>query len=293
MQKVLWASIIEVHPEVGNGYPADSISRTDLETMALMATSATDVMIHAQDLGIAFEDNAPVLQQLNLEVQTNEFVALLGSSGCGKSTLLRMIAGLATPTDGTLTVQYPEDESAQQSEQGFVFQDPTLLPWRTVEDNIRLPLELRGASREDQREAVQRSLELIGLAATDATKYPRMLSGGMRMRVSLARALVMQPRLLLLDEPFAALDDIMRQQLNEDLLQIWQQHPCTALFVTHNVAEAVFLSQRVMVMSHHPGTIVETIEIPFSYPRSPELRSDPEFARMVGEVATCLRNTVS
>ena len=292
MQKVLRASIIEVHPEVGIGYPADSISRTILETMALMATSTTDVMIHAQDLGIAFEDNAPVLQQLNLEVQTNEFVALLGSSGCGKSTLLRMIAGLTTPTEGTLTVQYPEDESAQQSEQGFVFQDPTLLPWRTVEDNIRLPLELRGASREAQIEAVQRSLELIGLAATDATKYPRMLSGGMRMRVSLARALVMQPRLLLLDEPFAALDDIMRQQLNEDLLQIWQQHPCTALFVTHNVAEAVFLSQRVMVMSHHPGKIVQTIEIPFSYPRLPELRSDLEFARMVSEVATCLRSTV-
>ncbi len=154
-------------------------------------------------------------------------------------------------------------------------------------------LEQRGLDAVEARDAVQRSLELIGLAATDATKYPRMLSGGMRMRVSLARALVMQPRLLLLDEPFAALDDIMRQQLNEDLLDIWQQHPCTALFVTHNVAEAVFLSQRVLVMSHHPGKIVETIDIPFPYPRVPGLRADPEFARLVGEVATCLRSTVA
>lgn len=258
-----------------------------------MATSATDVMIHAQDLGMTFEEGAPVLEQLNLEIPANEFVALLGSSGCGKSTLLRMIAGLTRPTHGTLTVQYPVDESTGQREQGFVFQDPTLLPWRTVEDNIRLPLELRGASGAAQQEAVQRSLELIGLTAADATKYPRMLSGGMRMRVSLARALVMKPRLLLLDEPFAALDDIMRQQLNEDLLDIWQQHPCTALFVTHNVAEAVFLSQRVLVMSRHPGSIVERIDIPFPYPRSPGLRSQPEFAQLVGEVAACLRNTVA
>ena len=258
-----------------------------------MATDVPELMIRAQGLGMTFGDNVPVLQGVDLEVQANEFVSLVGPSGCGKSTLLRLVAGLGKLTEGELLVCLAEKEPSEQGQQGFVFQDPTLLPWRTVQDNIRVPLELRGASREQQREAVERSLELIGLTPGDALKYPRMLSGGMRMRVSLARALVMQPQLLLLDEPFAALDDMLRQQLNEDLLDIWQQHPCTALFVTHNVAEAVFLSQRVLVMSNQPGTIVETIEIPFSYPRSPDLRVQPEFAQLVGEVAACLRKTVA
>ena len=257
-----------------------------------MVTSTPDLMICAQDLGMTFGDDKPVLQQVNLEIEAGEFVSLVGPSGCGQSTLLRLVAGLVEPTNGDLMVRCSGDEPLDRGQQGFVFQDPTLLPWRTVRDNIRLPLELRGANREQQVDAVQRSLEMIGLTPDDALKYPRMLSGGMRMRVSLARALVMQPRLLLLDEPFAALDDILRQQLNEDLLNIWQHHPCTALFVTHNVAEAVFLGQRVLVMSSQPGEIVETIEVPFPYPRQPELRVQPEFAQLAGEVATCLRKTV-
>ena len=254
-------------------------------------------MIRAQDLGIRFGDNKPVLQQVDLQIQVNEFVSLLGPSGCGKSTLLRLVAGLLDPTEGELRVSLETGDWKSHvlllGQQGFVFQDPTLLPWRTVRDNIRLPMELRGASRAQQDEAVRRSLELIGLHPDDAEKYPRMLSGGMRMRVSLARALVMQPQLLLLDEPFAALDDIMRQQLNEDLLGIWQEHPCTALFVTHNVAEAVFLSERVLVMGKEPGRIVEVFDVPFAYPRAPDLRVEVEFAQLVGKVATSLRESVA
>ena len=261
--------------------------------MAAMAIDVPELVIRAQGLGMTFGENVPVLQGLDVEIQTNEFVSLVGPSGCGKSTFLRLVAGLTRLTAGELQVFLTESELPHQGQQGFVFQDPTLLPWRTVRDNIRLPLELRGASRAAQGEAVERSLELIGLSKEDSHKYPRMLSGGMRMRVSLARALVMQPQLLLLDEPFAALDDMLRQQLNEDLLDIWQQHPCTALFVTHNVSEAVFLSQRVLVMSRQPGRIVEAIEIPFPYPRRPELRTQVEFAQRVAEVATCLRETVA
>ena len=223
---------------------------------------------------------------VSLSVRRGELISLVGPSGCGKSTLLRMIAGLMAPTAGTLSVHAG---SANDSRTAFVFQDSNLLPWRTVFDNIRLPLELRGAAFDEQKGAVESSLKLIGLKPDDATKRPRMLSGGMRMRVSLARALVTKPELLLLDEPFAALDDLLRQQLNEELLRIWTEQRWTGLFVTHNVAEAVFLSQRVLVMSASPGTFIADIAVPFEHPREPELRSTPEFAKLTGAVSRRLR----
>lgn len=226
------------------------------------------------------------VRDVNLSVRRGELISLVGPSGCGKSTLLRMIAGLMPPTGGELRVNAG---SANDSRTAFVFQDSNLLPWRSVFDNIRLPLELCGEPFDKQRAAVEESLKLIGLKPDDSSKRPRMLSGGMRMRVSLARALVTRPELLLLDEPFAALDDLLRQQLNEELLRIWTEQRWTGLFVTHNVAEAVFLSQRVLVMSRSPGTFVADIAVPFEHPRDPDLRSTPEFAKLTGEVSHRLR----
>ena len=245
-----------------------------------------DVSVNATRVEMRFASGQLGVHDVNLSVRRGELIALVGPSGCGKSTLLRMIAGLMSPTSGELRVQ---SGSAGDSRTAFVFQDSNLLPWRSVFDNIRLPLELRGASFDKQQAAVESSLQLIGLKPADSVKRPRMLSGGMRMRVSLARALVTHPELLLLDEPFAALDDLLRQQLNEELLRIWTEQHWTGLFVTHNVAEAVFLSQRVLVMSASPGTLVADIAVPFEHPRDSDLRSTPEFARLTGEVSRCLR----
>jgi NitT/TauT family transport system ATP-binding protein len=171
----------------------------------------------------------------------------------------------------------------------FVFQQANLIPWRNVLANIGLPLELQNVSSADRSEQIRSAAERVGLLRDDYGKRPSMLSGGMQMRVSLARALVTDPDVLLLDEPFAALDDMLRQQLNEELLRLWQQHQWTTLFVTHNVGEAVFLSERVMVLSRRPGRITESMDVPFAYPRSPELRSSAEFAALCGRLSASLR----
>ena len=258
---------------------------------AAEAGSLPDPLIEADGVAKAFGSGGRALDGVGFAVRAGEFVSLVGPSGCGKSTLLRMVAGLIEPTGGRLTVrgQTPAQSRRTGQRVAFVFQDANLLPWRTVTGNIRLPLELRGIPRGQQEEQIGASLELIGLSERDARKRPRMLSGGMRMRVSLARALVTSPDLLLLDEPFAALDDMLRQQLNEDLLRIWSQQRWTALFVTHNVTEAVFLSSRILVMTPAPGRIAAEIEVPFPHPRSPELRAEPEFARLCGDVSRRLR----
>lgn len=266
-------------------HPATTFGKTILVIETLSS------LIEARSVAMSFGSKQLALSNVSCAVQEGEFIALLGPSGCGKSTLLRLVAGLMSPTDGTLTVGglAPEDARRGTRRVAFVFQEPNLLPWRTVADNIRLPLELQQVPQHEHSQRIEQSLRLIGLTPDDARKRPRNLSGGMRMRVSLARALVIQPDLLLLDEPFAALDDVLRQQLNEELVRIWLLHKWTAMFVTHNVAEAVFLAQRVLVMSKRPGTIMADIPVPFSYPREPSLRSDPDFARLCGDLSQRLR----
>ena len=233
-------------------------------------------LVVAAGLNKYFPSGVQALRDLNLKISRGQFVSIVGPSGCGKSTFLRLVAGLDAPTSGELRVEGHDPLGL-----AFVFQDATLLPWRSVAHNITLPLELR---REDAAERVAQTLELVGL--TDfAAAYPAQLSGGMRMRVSIARALVTRPQILLLDEPFGALDEITRQRLNEELLRLWQEDHWTGLFVTHNVSEAVFLSQRVLVMSARPGRILADIPIPFPYPRSPYLRSAPEFIRIANGIS--------
>lgn len=259
--------------------------------MVIESTSAPlPPLIAARHVTMDYGPARVVLEGIHCDVQRGEFVALLGPSGCGKSTLLRLVAGLIPVTSGSLTVGGQDPAEARRSQKlAFVFQDPNLLPWRTVAANIALPLELSGQTRQEQSQAVDDILPLIGLMPDDARKRPRNLSGGMRMRVSLARALVTHPDLLLLDEPFAALDDVLRQQLNEELVRIWLARSWTGLFVTHNVAEAVFLAQRVIVMSSRPGRIAADVRIPFPYPRESELRADPGFARLCGDLSQQLR----
>ena len=271
--------------------PHRLIPTNHLDARIAEVTELQPNLIEARDVAMSFGESRLALTEISCAVKAGEFVSLLGPSGCGKSTLLRLFAGLISPTAGQLVVSgmAPEDARRARCRVAFVFQESHLLPWRTVAENIRLPLELRAVPRLEHEELIRNSLRLIGLTEDDARKPPRSLSGGMRMRVSLARALVTDPELLLLDEPFAALDDVLRQQLNEDLVQIWMRRHWTGLFVTHNVAEAVFLSQRILVMSRRPGRIIAEIAIPFPYPRVPELRADPDFARLCGELSRRLR----
>ena len=243
--------------------------------------------IQFEQVGKTFGRGPAVLEDISLAIQPGEFVAIVGPSGCGKSTLLRLIAGLETPDAGRLRVDH-SGHADRPGRTAFVFQEPALLPWRTVAGNIALPLELDGVSRSERAAPVCDSLELIGLTPDDAKKFPRQLSGGMRMRVSLARALVTQPDLLLLDEPFGALDDLLRTRLNTDLQQLWCERGWTAVFVTHNIAEAVFLAGRVLVMARNPGRIAGEVIVPFPAPRTPGLRSTAEFAQLTGEVARLL-----
>lgn len=251
-------------------------------------TTPNAATITATNLGKTFPHGPAVLDDISFSIRPSEFVAIVGPSGCGKSTLLRMLAGLETPDRGTLSMTTGD----QPGRTAFVFQEPALLPWRSVAANITLPLELDHAPKTERAARLRESLCLIGLTDADARKRPRQLSGGMRMRVSLARALVTKPSLLLLDEPFAALDDILRQRLNEDLRRLWSEQRWTALFVTHNVAEAVFLADRILIMSSHPGRIAANIPIPFGPTRTQDLRTTPNFSTLVSTVTQSLRTTL-
>ncbi|GAA1933570.1 ABC transporter ATP-binding protein [Nocardioides marmoribigeumensis] len=237
--------------------------------------------IRVADVAKTYPNGTIALAPVDLDIREGEFVSLLGPSGCGKSTLLRIIAGLITPTNG-------EVEISGSARRAFVFQDPTLLPWRTVVKNARLLLELEGIPKAEHESRVAEALAKVGLAGFEKS-YPRGLSGGMRMRLSFARALALRPQLFLMDEPFSALDEITRETLQDELLEIWGVDGFTSVFVTHNLYEAVYMSHRVVVMSPRPGQIERIFDIPFDYPRKPELRATPEFAAITQEISTCMR----
>ena len=227
-----------------------------------------------------YPNGTQALLPVDLTIEEGEFVTLLGPSGCGKSTLLKMVAGLLEPTDGRLHLW--RKPVAQLDESGkkmaFVFQSPTLMPWASVQTNVRLPLDLAGAPRAEADARVTEALALVGLSKF-ANALPRALSGGMQMRVSIARGLVTQPDLLLMDEPFGALDEITRHKLDADLLDLWRKKKLTVIFVTHSIHEAVFLSSRVVMMAARPGRVVEEFRIDAPYPRTADFMVSPEFSR--------------
>jgi NitT/TauT family transport system ATP-binding protein len=250
--------------------------------------------VRAQAVGVTYDSATAALADIDFEITTGQFVSIVGPSGCGKSTLLRLIAGLVDPTSGDLSVagQPPRVARRPAARLSFVFQDATLLPWRNVRHNVGLPLELEHVARHERPALIDKVLHMVGLTEFEQS-YPNELSGGMRMRASLARALVTEPELLLMDEPFGALDDITRQMLNEELSALWTRRRWTGVFVTHNISEAVFLSERILVMSARPGRIVADIPVPFAAPRTASLRSQAEFARLSGEVGAWLRRAAS
>jgi NitT/TauT family transport system ATP-binding protein len=245
--------------------------------------SATPV-VALRGVGRAFANGVVALERLDLDVRPGEFVSLLGPSGCGKSTALRIIAGLSEPTSGT--VKWPEAEAAAPRSIGFVFQEPTLMPWATVAANVRLPLKLAGLEPNAQLR-VDAALARVGLS-TFAQSYPRELSGGMKMRTSIARALVTEPNLLLMDEPFAALDEITRFRLNNDLLGLWQALGKTVVFVTHSVFESVYLSQRIVVMTRRPGRVFSELSIDAPHPRDERFRTSADYAGYCRRVSEAL-----
>ena len=241
-------------------------------------------MLSLRGLSKSFAANAIALDGVNLDVAEGEFVSLVGSSGCGKSTVLRIAAGLETATGGTCTVK--------TANIGFVFQDSTLLPWRNVKRNIDLLLELHDVSKSERDRRTSEIISVVGLEGSEL-KYPRQLSGGMRMRTSLARSLVTAPELFLFDEPFGALDELTRERLNDELLAIYALQRFAALFVTHSIAEAVYLSSRVAVMTPQPGSIAAIVDVPFAYPREHSIRYTPQFAAVCGQVSSALRLEVA
>jgi NitT/TauT family transport system ATP-binding protein len=239
-----------------------------------------DVALSFEHVGMVFADGTHALDDVTFSVRPGEFVSVVGPSGCGKSTLLRIASGLTENTSGAFTVG--------PGNIGYVFQDATLLPWRTVRTNIELLAELDGVPKAERARLATDAIELVGLTGFE-NHHPKRLSGGMKMRTSLARSLTLRPRLFLFDEPFGALDEITRERLNDELLNLFVLEGFAGLFITHSIAEAVYLSNRVIVMSPRPGRIVADVPVSFPYPRHPGLRYEPEFAELCGRLSRVMR----
>ena len=258
------------------------------ESVALTPRLAVDV----RNVSLTFETadgQVDALSDVSLQIADGEFVSFIGPSGCGKTTMLRVIADLQQPTAGTLLVNGMSAEQARLARRyGYVFQAPALFPWRTIEKNLKLPLEIMGFSDSEQQQRAARYLALVNITGFER-KFPWQLSGGMQQRVSIARALSFDPELLLIDEPFGALDEIVRDHLNEQLLQLWDKTGKTVLFVTHSIPEAVFLSSKIVVMSPRPGRIIDIIDCNFPRDRTLEIRETPEFLKIAQRVRVGLR----
>ena len=252
----------------------------DAATVVRMGDSGAAPALGFDGVSMVFPDGTHALRETTFDVRPGEFVTVVGPSGCGKSTLLRVASGLLQSTGGTVSV----DERSV----GYVFQDATLLQWRNVQKNVELLAELDGIDKQERARRAAENIALVGLDGFEK-KYPKQLSGGMKMRCSLARSLVMDPKVFLFDEPFGALDEITREKLNDELLNLFHRKGFASLFITHSIYEAVFLSTRVLVMSARPGRIVGDFKVPFDYPRSPELRFDAAFAELAGQVSHALR----
>ncbi|MET3804345.1 NitT/TauT family transport system ATP-binding protein [Nakamurella sp. UYEF19] len=276
MTAASWARLSDTRTVSSNATP--SSGGVQVSTERFVADG--DPILRFSDITKTFPDGTVALTGVDLTVSAGEFVTVVGPSGCGKSTLLRIASGLTDISSGT------SDVLAERI--GYVFQDATLLPWRTVRSNVELLSELAGVKKSTRAADAQAAIDLVGLGGFE-NNLPRTLSGGMRMRTSLARSLTLNPDLFLFDEPFGALDEITRERLNDELLRLFDIQRFGALFITHSVSEAVYLSTRVVVMSGRPGRIVDTFDVPFDMPRDPDIRFTPEFAALSGEVSHALR----
>lgn len=266
----------------------------EVEVPALRSSSPdAQPLVSLRGVDKVFASGTVALRNMSLDVRPGEFVSLLGPSGCGKSTALRIIAGLGEATVGTVDWPTADYDAAghPHPEIGFVFQEPTLMPWATVFSNVWLPLRLKGRSKASVHDEVMRALAMVGLEGV-ADSYPRELSGGMKMRVSIARALVTKPKLLLMDEPFAALDEITRFKLNNDLLHLWEKSGWTVIFVTHSVFESVYLSERIVVMAAHPGRVYTDVTTDAPYPREEEFRTSAAYNENCRKVSEALHNAM-
>jgi NitT/TauT family transport system ATP-binding protein len=241
------------------------------------------VGVRFEDVQLTFGDGTHALDGVSLDVRDGEFVAIIGPSGCGKSTLLRIASGLESATGGRVECDHEH--------LGYVFQDPTLLPWRTAQANVELFAEFHGIPKRERAARAREALASVGLSGAEH-KYPKSLSGGMRSRVSLARSLLLHPRVFLFDEPFAAIDEITRGQLNDQLIELFVEEQFAGIFVTHSIAEACFLASRIIVMSARPGRVLASVDVPYPYPRTPSVRFDPEFVETTKTVSALLRTGI-